>query len=108
MREGKKTNGVIFYSSYSIYDFFFTYNCYGYANKLYSIINMRIESKFKKKLNDFGVSKSIAVFKTLDSVVPSNKDLKKKHISNVFILDLINSYRGFRHAFGLPTRGQRT
>ena len=24
------------------------------------------------------------------------------------MLDLINSYRGLRHAFGLPVRGQRT
>lgn len=29
-------------------------------------------------------------------------------IYNIFYLDLICSYRGFRHANGLPTRGQRT
>ena len=29
-------------------------------------------------------------------------------VFNIFMLDLINSYRGLRHSFGLPVRGQRT
>jgi len=34
--------------------------------------------------------------------------LHKKHILNVYMLDMIQSYRGVRHARGLPCRGQRT
>lgn len=32
----------------------------------------------------------------------------KKQIYNIFFLDLICTYRGFRHCKGLPVRGQRT
>ncbi len=34
--------------------------------------------------------------------------LHKKHTLNVYVLDMIQSYRGVRHARGLPSRGQRT
>lgn len=34
--------------------------------------------------------------------------LHKKHTLNVYLLDMIQSYKGVRHARGLPCRGQRT
>ena len=34
--------------------------------------------------------------------------LQKKHTLNVYVLDMIQSYKGVRHARGLPCRGQRT
>ncbi len=108
MREGKKINGCIFYSSYSIIDFFFKYSCYGFSKNLYNILISRLESRINKKSKDLKTSKLITVYKVLLSVVPDNKELKKKNIFNIFMLDLINSYRGLRHAFGLPVRGQRT
>ena len=54
------------------------------------------------------VSKLLLLYNTLLSVTPNKKDLKKKNIFNIFMLDFINSYRGLRHSFGLPVRGQRT
>ncbi len=36
------------------------------------------------------------------------KNIKDRKLLNIFFLDLINSYRGWRHARGLPVRGQRT
>jgi len=39
---------------------------------------------------------------------PSPIALHKKHTLNVYVLDLIQSYRGSRHIRGLPVRGQRT
>lgn len=53
-------------------------------------------------------SKTIVIYRVLNSIVPDNKDLGKRSTFNIFMLDLINSYRGLRHAFGLPARGQRT
>ncbi len=108
MREGKKINGHVFYSSYSISDFFFKYSCYGFSKKLYNILNSRLETRVDKKTKDLKISKLVCIYKILLNIVPENKDLKKKVIFNIFILDLINSYRGLRHAFGLPVRGQRT
>lgn len=108
MREGKKINGCIFYSSYSLSEFFFKYLCYGFSKKLYNILIARLETRIDQKIKDLRIAKLIVVYKTLLSVVPQNKDLKKKITFNIFILDLINSYRGVRHSFGLPVRGQRT
>ena len=108
MREGKKINGCIFYSSYSLSEFFFKYLCYGFSKKLYNILISRLETRIDQKIKDLRIAKLIVVYRTLLSVVPQNKDLKKKITFNIFILDLINSYRGVRHSFGLPVRGQRT
>lgn len=69
---------------------------------------MRLETRVEKKLKEFKTSKTILIYKLLISVVPENKSLKKKMVFNIFVLDLINSYKGLRHAFGLPVRGQRT
>jgi ribosomal protein S13 len=108
MREGKKINGYLFYSSYSISDFFFKHSCFGFSKKLYGLIVSRLETRHDIKSKDLKTSKLIAVYKLLLSVVPENKNLKKKMVFNIFMLDLINSYRGLRHSFGLPVRGQRT
>jgi ribosomal protein S13 len=108
MSEGKKINGQIFYTSYSLSDFFFKYTCYGFSKKFYFLIISRLESRFERKLLETKTSQIITIYKILQSTVPEHRDLKKKQIFNIFMLDLINSYRGARHAFGLPTRGQRT
>ena len=67
-----------------------------------------METRFEKKSKDLKTSQLIAIYKILLSIVPDNKELKKRVVFNIFILDLVNSYRGLRHAFGLPVRGQRT
>ena len=108
MREGKKINGCIFYSSYSISEFFFKFSCWGFSKNLFNILVSRLENRCIKKNKDMQVSKTIVIYRLLESVVPFNKDLKKKMTFNVFMLDFINTYRGIRHAFGLPVRGQRT
>lgn len=98
----------MFYSSYSVFEFFYKYSSYGFSKKLLRIVESRIESRLQKKVKDLGTSRLLVVYKILLCVVPENKELKRKMVFNVFILDLINSYRGLRHAFGLPVRGQRT
>lgn len=108
MREGKKINGYIFYSSYSLSEFFFKHPCYGFSKKLFSIITTRLETRLEKKSKELKTSKLLSVYKILSTIVPDKKELKKKLTLNIFVLDLVGSYRGLRHAFGLPVRGQRT
>jgi small subunit ribosomal protein S13 len=108
MGEGKKINGVIFYSSFNLKDFFFKYSCYGFSKNLYKLLLSRLENRVDNKINCLNTSQILVIYKTLSSIVPEHKDLKTKKIFNIFMLDLINSYRGLRHAFGLPVRGQRT
>lgn len=46
--------------------------------------------------------------KTILTKFPARTALHKKHVLNIYMLDLIQSYRGTRHIRGLPSRGQRT
>lgn len=46
--------------------------------------------------------------KQIQKVYPAPIALHKKHTLNVYVLDMIQSYKGTRHARGLPCRGQRT
>jgi ribosomal protein S13 len=108
LREGKKINGSVLHFSYSLQEFFFKYACYGFSKKLLIILTFRVENRLEKKIKEFKISKLFIIYKILASVVPKNKDLKKKTIFNIFLLDLVNSYKGLRHSFGLPVRGQRT
>lgn len=108
LREGKKVNGAFLYTSYSLHDFFFRYSSYGFSKKILILLQSRLETRLNKKIKEFSVSKMLVIYNILLSIVPCDRELKKKTIFNVFMLDLINSYRGLRHSFGLPTRGQRT
>lgn len=98
----------MFYSSYSISEFFFKHSCYGFSKKLFQILTSRLESRIERKSKDLKTSQLLTIYKVLLNIVPENKSLKKKMVFNIFMLDLISSYRGLRHAFGLPVRGQRT
>lgn len=69
---------------------------------------LRLETRIEKKIKDLKTSTSFMIYKVLLAIVPNNKELQKKSIFNIFMLDLVNSYKGLRHAFGLPVRGQRT
>lgn len=52
--------------------------------------------------------KWVILLKTLTNIVPLNRSVKDRLLLNIFYLDLIMSYRGWRHSRGLPVRGQRT
>lgn len=108
MREGKKINNVIFYSSFSLIDFFLQKACYGFSKKLIELFSKRLESRVFKKLKDLPGSKTYLIYHILYDVVPLERALEHKININIFMLDVINTYRGARHAFGLPVRGQRT
>ena len=108
MREGKKINGVLFYPTNSLFEFFFKQYCYGFSYKLYKSALSRLETKAQTKKKDIKTSQIVYLYNMLLSVTPESKDLKNKNIFNIFVLDFIGIYRGVRHAFGLPVRGQRT
>lgn len=52
--------------------------------------------------------KWLVFLKLLNNLVPLNKSINDRYLLNIFFLDLIVSYRGWRHSRGLPVRGQRT
>ena len=108
MREGKKINGQIFYSSYSLKDFFFSPDVFGFSKKILDIFSKRFETRIETKSISLKTSQMVTLNYMLLDITPENKDLFNKYIVNIYLLDLINTYRGFRHSYGLPVRGQRT
>ena len=107
MREGKKINGILFSNNTPLFGIFGA-GVFGFSKFLKKVLIKRLESYSKETVGDLKYSKVLVLFDTLTSIVPNNNGLKKKYIINIFMLDIINSYRGFRHSVGLPVRGQRT
>ena len=62
--------------------------------------NHFVYDNFKKKYKFFN--------KKIYNSFPTPIALHKKHTLNVYVLDMIQSHKGIRHARGLPCRGQRT
>ena len=108
MREGKKINGFLFNNNTVFFELFKQKKIFGFSKKIKMLLQKRLETTKFKKIGALSFSQTIAVFGLLSKIFPQNNDLKKKNILNIFMLDIINSYRGFRHSIGLPTRGQRT
>ena len=78
--------------------------------KLYSIaiFEQRLELSSQFSINLYKNSKWLILNYLLDDIIPNNKNLKKRRLINIYFLDFISSYRGYRHSFGLPVNGQRT
>lgn len=72
----------------------------------------KIAKRFEFFLNfnqkDIIDRKKVFFLKFLFKLIPINKMFMDQYHINIILLDLINSYRGYRHIKGLPTRGQRT
>jgi len=54
------------------------------------------------------LSQDFGLISLLHYLNPVGHSLKQKQIINIVILDLINSYKGWRHLRGLPVKNQRT
>lgn len=86
-----------------------------YKNKFFGIRLFKI-SKFEERLEilnnqlltNYKNNKWMLLNNLLYSITPKNRSMQRRTLVNIYFLDFINSYRGYRHVFGLPTRGQRT
>lgn len=68
----------------------------------------RVEFFWNFSLNSYNIVNLICFIRYVYTIVPLNKTLQKKRLIYIYFLDLISSYRGWRHSRGLPVRGQRT
>ena len=71
-------------------------------------LSERLEVLDEYNFNLLFADKWIILLKELNIIIPKNKSIKDRLTFNIFFLDLIISYRGWRHSKGLPVRGQRT
>ena len=106
IREGQVFNGKIVNSNLSLDEFI--KNNSGLSLKLKKLIVLRYELLDDIVLKDLNKHQWDFFLNFIYKIIPKKHNLKRRLISNLFVLDLINSYKGWRHFKGLPVRGQRT
>ena len=81
---------------------------FGFNKYSAKLFETRIEGFSIFNFEKFDSCKWLVLLKTLNFIIPPKKSIKNRLLLNIFFLDLIVSYRGWRHSRGLPVRGQRT
>lgn len=99
-------NGITFNFSKNLDSFF--RNNFGFHEHWRHNFTNRLEISTNLLLREFSSSKFSSLLLLFYSFVPKNRSFTGRHLLNIYFLDLICCYRGFRHFLGLPVRGQRT
>jgi len=106
MREGNVFNGYLYQRDDNLFNIL--KKSYGFDNFALKKLIERLESK-SNFLTSFR-SNSIynPTHRFLQRLLPRKGVVNKRSTLNIYLLDLISSYRGWRHSRNLPVRGQRT
>ena len=107
MKGGKFFNNKQIFFNFKLNDFL-EKKIDGFKKNNIKFFEQRLEMSTNLSINIYKNSKWLILNNLLDSIIPNNKNLKKKRLVNIYFLDFISSYRGYRHSFGLPVHGQRT
>lgn len=106
MREGNVFNGVLYQRDDNLFQIL--KRSYGFKKIVIKKLIERLETK-SEYLNSFRSGSFYApTHQFLQKLLPRKGLISKRYLLNIYILDLISSYRGWRHSRGLPVRGQRT
>jgi len=92
----------------SLFNYKFFISNFGLNFWTFKKLEIRFEGLFFNSFKEILPSQWITLIKYLYLFIPYTKSLKKKRLINIYYLDLVSSYRGWRHSKGLPVRGQRT
>ena len=87
---------------------FLSKNFFGSKYFFISQIESRIEISRLKSFKFYKIDKWLIFSKYINNIVPLNTSIKNKFLINLTFLFLTRTYRGWRHSFSLPSRGQRT
>jgi len=83
-------------------------NNYGFKTKILNLLESRLEFCLFLRLLSYSSSRWVILLKYFIMLIPLNKSIKRRCLVNIYFLDLISTYKGWRHSKGLPVRGQRT
>jgi len=83
-------------------------NIYGFGKLFVSNFKSRLEVRSIDVMDMTNPSKWTAFVNTIKIIFPQKVHVRSKCLANVFMLDILQTYKGWRHAKGLPVRGQRT
>ena len=75
---------------------------------VFKLLGSRLEWNIKHSQKSFSYRQVIVKREFYWSIIPEDLIYKDKITMNIFLLDIIDSYRGWRQWFGYPSRGQRT
>ena len=106
IRQGYYINGAFLYPSDTVGNFF--KKNYGLGSQISTRFEERFETFRHIKIEDQEEYKLKSLDSFLYSFVPAMADYKSRLGLGILFLDLISTYRGWRHSKGLPVRGQRT
>lgn len=81
---------------------------FGLGSGFVSKFECRFEVFKTQYFSNLVAYKWVALLHEMDFIVPKHESIKNKLTINIAFLDLIMTYRGWRHFYGLPVRGQRT
>lgn len=99
-------NGKVIDSESSLYNN--VYFTYGLKKKTLKVLTERMEIDNNTQVKNLSKAEWELYTEIIYSVVPFKCNILKRTTFNIFMLDLITTYRGWRHSRGLPVRGQRT
>lgn len=106
-KKEKNFNQIRKLDNYSID--FLVKNMFGFNRQYQNLLVRRFEKNSKHVISSKMSAPSWQVTtKTFENIFPRKLKSTSKWMMNIYILDLIQTYRGWRHSKGLPVRGQRT
>lgn len=84
------------------------YFTYGLNKSSINFLEDRMEINLKESIKMLEKHEWELYLESIYSLIPYKCNVLRKMTFNIYILDMISSYRGWRHSRGLPVRGQRT
>jgi len=107
MREGNVFNGYLYQRDDNLFNIL--KKSYGFDNL---VLKKKLIERLESKPNFLSSFRSNSMYspthRFLQRLLPKKGVLNKRCTLNIYVLDLISSYRGWRHSRNLPVRGQRT
>lgn len=107
MNKGNILNGELLVHGANLKKFFFE-KMFGLKRYSLSCFERRAENFSNNNLANWVSAQYMSMVSLFYEIVPNKRTLRNRNLVNIFFLDVIASYRGWRHSKGLPVRGQRT
>lgn len=105
MIEGNVFNGKLYNTGDNLVDLIKP--CDGFSGFFFKQLTYRLEfinyNTSINKTTHFFITKPL-----INAVIPFKAFYTNKYLTNIYILDLLSAYKGWRHARSLPVHGQRT
>lgn len=99
-------NGSVLNADDTIYNNI--YYSYGFKKNAINYMEQKFENNINIVLRSMDKNQWDFFLDCLFRILPSDLSILNKKVFNIYMLDSITSYRGWRHSRGLPVRGQRT